>query len=477
MSNSDAARWHRRSERFLTAVKSGELKDTYQHYQPGVTLMWLNALVKQSAFTAQLRYTNEPKTLENADYFPVIHGISKAAIVVVLGILFFIQLILINRIFSHKTSLIYGLLLVLEPYLIGIDRWFHLTSLETYFLFTSFLCLVYWYKKFTGNSGKKYLFLAAVLFALAVLSKLTSLSALPTLLLIILFRNTGTDRPDKSIFKKECIIIAAKNVSIFTGVFLVTLFIVFPAFWVGPVNVITKLYDAVVGAVSDDIRGDYFYGVFSMFYYFIIPAFKLSPITLIVFTASLIFFKRTFSSVPRLFSVVLLANLLIVLTVSDKKIDRYIIIMFPSILLICSLFFSSLNRKLITGVFLAHLLVFLYAYLTYYPVFSAFYSPALGGTKKAMDLGIYENSGEYFSDAAFYLNGLGRDKYVYIPNNFESFSYYYKGNIQRDLGETTDYIVASLDFDRRNIEYVQCPVMEKSFGPKNTPVVFIFKCK
>ncbi|KKS17306.1 MAG: hypothetical protein UU72_C0004G0045, partial [candidate division WWE3 bacterium GW2011_GWB1_41_6] len=60
---------------------------------------------------------------------------------------------------------------------------------------------------------------------------------------------------------------------------------------------------------------------------------------------------------------------------------------------------------------------------------------------------------------------------------FESFSYYYKGNIQRDLSETTDYIVASLDFDRRNIEYELCPVMEKSFGPKNTPVVFIFKCK
>ncbi len=54
ISNSDAARWHRRSESFLSAIKQGNFSATYQKYHPGVTLMWINSLVKQTAFSYQL---------------------------------------------------------------------------------------------------------------------------------------------------------------------------------------------------------------------------------------------------------------------------------------------------------------------------------------------------------------------------------------------------------------------------------------
>ncbi len=47
ISNTDVCRWHKRSQNFLSAVKSGNFEDTYQHYQPGVTLIWVNAFVKQ----------------------------------------------------------------------------------------------------------------------------------------------------------------------------------------------------------------------------------------------------------------------------------------------------------------------------------------------------------------------------------------------------------------------------------------------
>ena len=91
ISNSDAARWHRRSEKFLDAVKSFELQGTYQHYQPGITVMWLNSFVKQAAFSIQYSSGDIPKTLENADYYPIIHGISKATIVLVLSVLLLFQ--------------------------------------------------------------------------------------------------------------------------------------------------------------------------------------------------------------------------------------------------------------------------------------------------------------------------------------------------------------------------------------------------
>ena len=178
MSNSDAVRWHRRSENFLTALKHQNFAQTYQHYQPGVTLMWLNAITKQSVALVQ---TDPQKTLENADWFPIIDGISKAVIIFVLAGLLAVQVYVIAKIYTVKVALLYGFFLAVEPYMIGIDRWFHLTALETYTAFCAFLLLLYWSEKRT----KKLLVLSAVFLALSILSKLTSFILLPLFLVII----------------------------------------------------------------------------------------------------------------------------------------------------------------------------------------------------------------------------------------------------------------------------------------------------
>lgn len=39
--NPDATNWHVRAEQFVVGLKHGQLERTYQHYQPGVTLMWI----------------------------------------------------------------------------------------------------------------------------------------------------------------------------------------------------------------------------------------------------------------------------------------------------------------------------------------------------------------------------------------------------------------------------------------------------
>jgi len=54
--------------------------------------MWINSIVKQVAFTHQLKTTGDPKTLENADYYSIIHGISKGALVIVLAVLLLLQM-------------------------------------------------------------------------------------------------------------------------------------------------------------------------------------------------------------------------------------------------------------------------------------------------------------------------------------------------------------------------------------------------
>ncbi len=164
------------------------------------------------------------------------------------------------------------------------------------------------------------------------------------------------------------------------------------------------------------------------------------------------------------------------LTLSDKKIDRYVLVLLPALILLVSVLISDLGSKLLGGIVVLCLGFTVWVISVYYPVYSAYYSPLFGGTTKALDMGIYENNGEYFSDAARYLNTKGRDKSVFVPDGVESFLYYYKGNLQRDFDDTTDFVVRSIDIDRKNPTFEGCSRLEKTFGPTKTPVVFVYVC-
>ena len=194
ISNSDALRWHKRSVNFLMAIKSLDFKSTYQHYQPGVTLMWIDSVVNQLGFWTQKTLKQTPKTLENADYYVIENGAATALVVIILFSLLILQTKLIEELWNEKTAIYFAFLMSVEPYLIGIDRWFHLTSLETYFALTSILLLLVWKK----NGGNRLVVFSAFFLSLSVLSKLTTLIILPVYIYIFVSRlkrsgNLGLD--------------------------------------------------------------------------------------------------------------------------------------------------------------------------------------------------------------------------------------------------------------------------------------------
>src|SRR5258708_32349125 len=78
-SNSDSIRWYERSANFSNALKQFNFAETYQHYQPGVTLMWANSFVKElSGFYLKTFYPQKVAiyTLENTDWFVFYNKIS-----------------------------------------------------------------------------------------------------------------------------------------------------------------------------------------------------------------------------------------------------------------------------------------------------------------------------------------------------------------------------------------------------------------
>ena len=447
ISNTDAIRWHNRSENFLQALKVGDFKSTYQHYQPGVTLMWLNAFVKQASFTYQYSILGNPapNTLENADFYPIIHGYSKLMILLVLSGLLTFQFLALEKLFNFKIAVIFVVLTSLEPYLIGMDRWFHLTSLETYFAFSSLLSIMLWKK----NSQRKYLIFSAILFAFSVLSKLTTLVTIPVYLIIF--------------FKKP-----VKPIFLFSAISFITFALCFPAFIVDPIYVLTKLFSAATAAVNENYRNDLLTPFNSIFFYDLVLLLKLSPITVLLFILGIFKTKNP----------IFLINILvyyIFLSISDQKIDRYSLAMFPSILLICATYINSLKLSTQKLIILSTFVFTISMSYIYYPVYSAYYSPILGGTSGALKLKLYDNSGEYFAQAAFYLNQKGRKIKTYVPNGFASLDPFYKGEYSQNI-EESDYLVSSLDLTRLSPENLSCKTPDKNFGSNEKVVVFVFKC-
>jgi len=459
--NTDGERWHRRSENFLNALKQHTFVETYQRYHPGVTLMWFNSIVKYVSFKYQLTYTSNPLTLENADYFVVIHGLSKAFNVLVLAGLLGIHLFLIKQVSSSRIAYLYGFLMVFEPYMLGINRWFHQTSFEVFFGFGALLALLVWYK----TDRLKYIFLSPFLLTFSVLAKVTSLILGPILLYIFI---------KKMFHEKKINLLPMISYGITLFLFI---FIFFPALWVDPLFVFHKMYNPVSEAVTDNIRADILAGPMNYLYYLVILLFKLSPVTLMMFFISVfyLFKSKDFNIRVLLLSIL---NYYFFLTITDQKIDRYALIFIPFILLIISYYMSTLDNYISTLKVYIPLTILFYIVVTwiYYPVYSAYYSPYFGGTANALKLGVYDNSGEYFAQAARYLNSKGRDTYTYVPDGFSSFNLFYKGKIQREYTQQTNYVVKSYDMQRLNPTDPNCRILDKSFGSKEHAVVFVWRC-
>ena len=238
------------------------------------------------------------------------------------------------------------------------------------------------------------------------------------------------------------------------------------------------MLDHLLNAVTDDPHGSLIRGTIKPFYYSIVMLFKLSPVTLLVFMFSFINLRKekTFDA-KLLYLVIFLIYMFY--TLASQKIDRYFIAFIPYILLMNAVYLAKLTRYKQVLIFSCQGLFTLWVVLTFKPVYSAYYSPLFGGTKRAISIGIYDNSGEYYSQAAQYLNTLDPKATVAIPESFEGFGYFFNGNNQREVNDDTNYYVTSIDSERLTEKHLvnpKCPSMIKSFGPYDAKVVFIYTC-
>lgn len=456
--NNDSIRWFVRSENFLQAIKDRNFSETYQKYHPGVTLMIVNSVFKQGFYFYQYNFTYTKLDLFAWNIFPYLNLFSKLAVILVVFGSLLLQTSLIRKLWSEKTALFYFFFIAIEPYFIGINRWFHLTSFEVVFGFTSVLYILYWLK----NRTFKNLAFSSVFLALAVLTKVTSVVLGPVILLALIldFLKNRQFKPTIYYF-------------IF---YITTIFVLFPALWVEPIQTSGKIVDSIFHAVGEDPRVYLLSPFLNKFFYIVVLPFKLSPIILFLFLLAIYNFKKIKSF--ELFTIVLVVILYLgSLSASDQKIDRYSLVFFQPIILISSVYLSTTSKRFQNIAVIFSLIFVVVISFIYNPQYSAYYNPLLGGTKSAIENGIYENGGTYFYDAAKLLNQLDPQKKVYVPNNIEAFSMFYNGKTLRDPQVSRDYVVVSLDIDRKSFNNLGCENLIQAFGPLDYKVVAIYSCR
>lgn len=400
--NPDAVNWHFRSEQFVVGLKSGDLLKTYQHYHPGVTLMWTMGLPIEL-----YRQLNPQARVYTEDNFIIQHQIAKYSLV---GLQLGLTLVLIyglKKLFGLKKALLGVSLFTFEPWFLGNSRLLHMDALLALFMFLS---LVFSFLS-VKNKSTKYAVVAGMFAGLSFLTKsvgLLSVVALPLTLLMNQFTNRG-----ESLKLGFC----TSRLGMFLLATVATIFILFPALWINPRFVLSDIYneglrigtrrghEQVILGEAVDVAGPQFYPI--------VLALKTSPIIWLglgLLIVQMLKNRKGLSKVEKRFLIVLTmfyAMYFVGMSAVSKKIDRYMVPLFPWLGFCAMLGFTQtwlmikkptytvslkLLPILVTGIGLIYPLVTVYPYYFTYtnPVFgSATQANSIVG-QKPFGLGIWE---------------------------------------------------------------------------------------
>jgi len=375
MFNTDVWKWKSRSYDFSTGIFTGNFSLTNQKYHPGVTLMWLGT-VGIKIFNL---YNDLVLKVSSNDIQAVfgLHVVQKYLVVIAIGISLAFVFYALKKLFNIKYALLVIGLLSVEPFYVALTRVFHLEGLQSTFMFVSMLWFYYWFEK--GRTDYKRLFITAFFSALAFLTKTSALYLIPFFGLWILLSIFNSK--DLSKFK---VVSIKKYVFHYFQWLLPTLMFVFllwPALWVNPLEVFNTLYRgvAVVGVETEHVQ--YFFGKLvedpGWYFYIIVFLLRSSWLLLIGFIFTLINYNKLIKgkSYEKFVSYTLLyiSFYLIMLSIPSKKLDRYILPVIVSSILLLGISFEYYLNKFKSNfkylIFLLPIVTLIYLhpnYLSYY---------------------------------------------------------------------------------------------------------------
>lgn len=360
--NPDAVNWHYRSEQFVVGLKHRQFEKTYQHYHPGVTLMWATGI------PIELFKQISGEEIYNHINFEYFHLTAKLSLIGIQLILTFLILYLLFKEYSYLFSFAAVSMFTFEPFFIGNSRLYHMDILFTLLIFVALLFGFKFYKKPTIQNSV----LCGFFTSLVLLTRSLGILLIGFVIVSIFFRILFCEKPKKKVYIKLLLLF------LLTG--CLGTFILFPALWVKPVYYIKEI---ISEGERVGIRKGHDQILFGkevtdggVMFYPLVLLIKMSPLIwggLLIYTAGTLinikkiltelfktsFVKRIKDINPDTFLAVFYISFFIAMVLPSKKLDRYMLVLFPFLAILSLqgylMFFSAVkklknHKQIISGI-------------------------------------------------------------------------------------------------------------------------------
>jgi hypothetical protein len=371
--NTDSFKWKTRIYDFGSGVFNLNLDQTVQKYHPGVTLMWVGAFsVKFYNFIYEFLLKTPP--IDNDISFVFSLNFYQIFFLVCFqALLIFLMFYFLAQIYDPFKAFLIVLTVSLEPYFLGITTTLHLDGILNLFIVNFLICLYLFIK----NSERFHLYLSAIFFAFALLTKTTALLFFPLVLLVFIAKYYLIKKIDFKDFFKNLLIFS-------TSTFLIY-FIFWPAMWYDPVGTLKYVYEGINVGTED--HSQIFFGSLvndpGPSYYLIVTFIKA---TIYIFPALLLaayiqlnttYRKYTFEIFIFLSSILYLIEI----SVPSKKLDRYIFVFLMLISMVIYSYLYDFSKKILVYFIGINLFFVFYLNFDYF----SYYNPLGGGLKTSIN--------------------------------------------------------------------------------------------
>ena len=451
----DEHTWLTRSANFAMALHDGAYTETFQSEHPGVTLMWIGAIAQRIVYPDYVlqhsdRVSREAYEVDLRDQFdsplPLLIA-SRALVVAMITVCLATSFILVRKLGGKRLAVLGLLLMALDPFTLGHTQLLHLDGLLSSLILVSYLALLL----YLATRHFSLLLLSGVTAGLAFLTKSTALLALPGIVLTLLTDQVLHQRYAAH-HKLQGWTQQGIVLMLWAGIAIAAVFALWPALWFTPLETLTRVLNGAVDYAKAGHEAPLFYsdqvvqnGQIGLTFYPVAYLWRSTPVALIGLLLA-ISALTTGWPVPLTenrkgllgYLLLLSGSFLVVLSLGNKKFDRYMLPSLLPLLLVSSLGWESLTnlsqRRLPhhlrhSAQFGLAVLIGLHGFaaLRVYPYPLSYYSPLLGGHQRAAQQ-FSVGWGDGLSEAAAYLNRKPHAEETSVASWYvPCFSYYYAG--------------------------------------------------
>jgi len=264
--NADEAKWLSRGVLFWRGLLAGNLADTYQSPHPGVPNMWLSGLGMlincwMSQIFPDLFGAHQPNELgactETLPFAVGLYILPRLLQAIATSACMAAFYLLTRKLLGGAIALIATVLLLLEPFFLGYQRFITTDALHADLGILSLLALLLYLRRNSSvnaaRSARRWLLASGVLMGGSVAAKIIALFAVPAVGLGAMLAELGL-WPAR--FPQQGWRRRALEMGIWGATLLATLVVIWPALWLQPGYTLDRLSEALL---EESARGYFFF--------------------------------------------------------------------------------------------------------------------------------------------------------------------------------------------------------------------------